>query len=258
MQDCSTCINNIRVCLYSKPIKKRGPSSAHFNLLVDKVHSLEEKLCSNTQPQNDQHETKIWSNQSFVNQNIESKLCWTIYFENVNPRLTLFQESWFMAHMLDLPLPLLHIMYGLCFVYPGNPNPDAEYASYHFKLALQLLEPLYNTPDPFIAASCLLLSCGYSWRLMVSHGSAIFAFAVRLCQLVGIDKDTPFDWSNHTFAVDYFDSQQICRSIWCLCTIGDYQAHACCAVPFLIPSMNIQVSWFAEMHLIEPAEHLHR
>lgn len=121
----------------------------------------------------------------------------TYYYKHVYENIPGLPKPFLNDRMTDVPLYLLHSIFALCLVLPGN-NPEGfkSVAYVHFQYASKLVQIDLENANPWTICTLLHLSI-FAWIAQLKQASlANLSLATILSSLMGISNDTEVIWKS--------------------------------------------------------------
>lgn len=271
---CDACVSSTRICTYSMPSKKRGPSTGFVSNLSDTIDSLKQKLeqegdlSSSDQMSSsivslnqavswdslkwEQGNAVVWTHKSFQMATLYSQgkavPWWDVYYAYVHPKWPFIFKSWFMNHFSSIPLILLHAMFSTCTFYLQGPNGLSDVGEFHFAACKNVIDEAIENPDPLKTAAIFLIAVYSLNSKRIKSSVSYLCLSIRFSQILGLDKDRYDVWKNSKGLIAGFENdspKDFTRSLWTCLYAHDFFAIFLIGVPGSV-TLDIDLSYLDE------------
>lgn len=220
-------------------------SSAIANANADWSTAL---VSSENNPKNN-YPAAVWTHETFRSATLSTQSgtfpWWEVYYKFVHPKWSFIFKTWFLNHFQDLPLILLHGMYGASTFYASDPLEEGEL---HFSTCKAVIDEAIENPDPLKTAAIMLMAVYSINSKRIKSAVSYLCLSIRFCQILGIDKDKYEVWKCNSGRMIGFENEspkEFCRSVWCSLYAHDFYAIFLIGVPGSV-TLDIDTSYLVE------------
>ncbi|KAJ3332887.1 hypothetical protein HDU91_003021, partial [Kappamyces sp. JEL0680] len=173
-----------------------------------------------------------WGPIDFYMTHLNNILFLDYYFRHIYVDIPLLSRTSMEAHMLDVPVHVLHAMYACC-LQDSAPVGEAipQRAVDHMKIAVKCVHKDLESTDPF---SCMVLCHAAMFSLKAASMDWVghVTLGVHIAIQLGINTDQPISWISPRGT--RMASQDMCRGIWLLLYYLDFYGNYLFKLPMTI------------------------